>query len=89
MPHFSKDLLDAEAESLTFLHDLLHGPGAGCRGTGTPSGRPASAPSIREGRFVGGRAGKPGGDARGGAIGGNPGRTAPVRRRRPASLIGA
>lgn len=89
MPHFSKDVLDAEPESLTFLHEILHGPSSGSRAKRGRSGQPASTPSLQEGRFLGRRGGSPVGNTGNSTIGGNPGRTAPIRRRPPASLIGA
>ncbi|GAB6844358.1 hypothetical protein HNR00_002504 [Methylorubrum rhodinum] len=69
MPHFSKELLDASPEALATLREILHGP----RQSGGRPGRITSAPAAKEGRFVGG----------------NAGREAPVRKRRHASLIGA
>ncbi len=67
MSHFSKDLLDAAPETLAALRDLLHdtGPRRG--------GRPVSVPPSKEGRFVGGKAG----------------RAAPVRKRGFAAPIRA
>lgn len=67
MSHFSKDLLEAAPETLAALRDLLHGSGAENR----RGGRAPSVPPGKEGRTVGGKAG----------------RAAPVRRRgSPASI---
>lgn len=69
MPHFSKDLLDAAPETLAALREILHGAGSGNR----RGGRAATTPSTKEGR----------------SIGGNAGRAAPVRKRCSPSWIRA
>jgi hypothetical protein len=89
MPHFSKDLLDAAPESLGFLREVLHGPGSRPSTKHGRSGEPAAMTATKEKRLLGRRTGDPVANPGDSAVGGNPGRTAPVRRRRPASLIGA
>ncbi|GJE76721.1 hypothetical protein [Methylorubrum suomiense] len=89
MPHFSKELLDAAPESLDFLREVLHGSGSGQSTKRGRSSQPAAMTVTREERLLGRRMGDSVTNTSGSTVGGNPGRTAPVRRRRPASLIGA